>query len=154
TEVGATAEVVAAEDPRPGGRAWEWAGLVGVAALAAGLRLWRLDQNGFGNGYYAAAGRSMPRGAPKLFFGAFDPVRVGPGDKPSVALWIQAASARLLGFSGFSILLPQAILGVASVVLVYHVVRRTFGAGAGLLAGLVLAITPIGVAMDRDNLPD
>jgi 4-amino-4-deoxy-L-arabinose transferase-like glycosyltransferase len=122
--------------------------------VAAGLRLWRLDQNGFGNGYYAAAVRSMLASWSNFFFGSFDPLGFVTVDKPPVALWIQAASAWLLGFHGWSILLPQAMMGVASVVLVYHLVRRVFGAGAGLLAALILAITPIGVAMDRDNLPD
>jgi 4-amino-4-deoxy-L-arabinose transferase-like glycosyltransferase len=135
------------------GRAREWAGMIAIGLLATGLRVWRLDQNGYGNGYYAAAVRSMLQSRTN-FFGSFDAVGFVTVDKPPVALWIQAASAKPLGFSGLSILLPQALMGVASVILVYHLIRREYGAGAGLLAGLILAITPIGVAMDRDNLPD
>lgn len=89
-----------------------------MATLAAGPRLWRLDQNGLGNEYYAAAVGSMLQGASNFFVGSFDPVGFATVDKPPVALWIQAASTRLLGFGGLSILLPQALMGVASVVLV------------------------------------
>ena len=89
-----------------------------------------------------------------FFFGSFDPAGIVTVDKPPVAIWIQAASAKLFGFNGISVLAPQALMGVASVILTYYLVRRVFGAGAGLLAGLALAITPISVAVDRDNLPD
>jgi 4-amino-4-deoxy-L-arabinose transferase-like glycosyltransferase len=135
-------------------RVLEWAGIIGVTLLAAGLRLWRIGQNGFGNSYYAAAVRSMQDDWSNFFFGSFDPAGFITVDKPPVALWVQALSAKVLGYSGLSLLLPQALMGCASVVLVYLLVRRSFGAGAGLLAGLVLAITPISVAVDRDNLPD
>ena len=139
----------------PASARWRgWAGLVAVTAVAAGLRLFRLEQNGTGNPYYGASVRSMLAGASNFFFGSFDPVGVVTVDKPPLALWIQAASAWLLGYGGISVLLPQALMGVASVVLTYHLVRRAFGAGAGLLAGLALAVTPICVAIDRDNLPD
>ncbi len=80
------------------------------------------------------------------------------GSSPSTSRrWpcgFKAISAKVLGYGGLSVLLPQALMGVASVVLTYHLVRRVFGAGAGLLAGLALAVTPICVAIDRDNLPD
>ena len=135
-------------------RDWEWAGLILVVSLAAGLRIWHLDRNGTGNPYYAAAVRSMLGSGSNFFFGSFDPAGVVTVDKPPVALWIQAASARLLGYKGLNLLLPQALMGVASVLLTGHLVRRAFGTGAGLLAALILAITPIGVAVDRDNLPD
>jgi len=132
----------------------EWAGLVVIALLAAGLRLWGLDRNGFGNPYYASAVRSMLVNASNFFFGSFDSLGLVTLDKPPVAIWIQALAAKVFGFRGLSLLVPQAVLGVASVMLTYHLVRRVFGAGAGLLAGLFLAVTPICVAVDRDNLPD
>ncbi len=128
--------------------------LVVIILIAAGLRLWRLDQNEYGNPYYAAAVRSMLASWGNFFFGSFDPAGIVTVDKPPVAIWIQAASAKLFGFNGISVLAPQAVMGVASVILTYYLVRRVFGAGAGLLAGLALAITPISVAVDRDNLPD
>jgi 4-amino-4-deoxy-L-arabinose transferase-like glycosyltransferase len=129
----------------------ESAALVAILSLAAALRLWRLDQNGFGNMYYAAAVRSMLSSWRNFFYVSFDPTGVVSVDKPPVALWIQALSARLLGFNGIAVLLPQVLAGVASVALVYLLVRRAFGAGAGLTAAVVLAITPIAVAVDRTN---
>jgi len=139
--------------PEVAGR-WDRVGFVAVVGIAAGLRLWRLDLNGFGNPYYAAAVRSMLGSWGRFFFGSFDPAGLVTVDKPPAAIWVQAAAAKLLGYSGLSLLLPQALMGTGSVVLTYHLVRRAFGAGAGLLAGLILAITPICVAVDRENLPD
>ena len=132
----------------------EAAGLVAVGLVAAGLRLYRLDRNGTGNPYYGASVRSMLASGSNFFFGAFDPLGIVTVDKPPVALWIQAIGAKALGYGSIAVLLPQALMGVASVLLTWHLVRRSFGAGAGLLAGLILAVTPICVAMDRDNLPD
>jgi 4-amino-4-deoxy-L-arabinose transferase-like glycosyltransferase len=132
-------------------------GLVALALillLAAGLRLWRLDQNGYGNLYCAATVRSMLVSWRNFFFGAFDPGGFLSVDKPPVSFWIQAASAKLLGFNGFSLILTQALEGVAAVALIYHLVQRRFGVPAALLASLVLAITPVSVAIDRSNHPD
>lgn len=140
--------------PRPEPSSLEWAGLAAIVVIAAGLRIWKLDQNGTGNPYYGACVRSMLASPGNFFFGSFDPVGIVTVDKPPVALWIQAASAKIAGYSGLSVLLPQAFMGVVSVVLTYHLVRRVYGAGAGSFAGLVLAVTPICVAIDRDNLPD
>jgi 4-amino-4-deoxy-L-arabinose transferase-like glycosyltransferase len=128
--------------------------MAAVVAVAAGFRLWGLDRNGFGNLYYAASVRSMLKGPANFLFAAFDPVGLVALDKPPVAVWIQAASAGVFGYRGLSMLVPQALMGAASVALTYDLVRRAFGAGAGLLAGLFLAVTPICVAVDRTNLPD
>ncbi len=135
-------------------RAFEVVGLAMVLLVAAGLRLYRLDQNGTGNPYYAASVRSMLGDPGRFFFGSFDPLGVVTVDKPPVALWIQAIGAGALGYGSLGVLLPQALMGVASVALTWFLVRRGFGAAAGLLAGLALAVTPICVAVDRDNLPD
>jgi 4-amino-4-deoxy-L-arabinose transferase-like glycosyltransferase len=128
--------------------------LAALLALAAGLRLWRLDQNGFGYLYYAATVRSMLVNWSNFFFVSFDPAGFLSTDKPPIAFWIQAASAWLLGFKGISLLLPQAVEGLAAVALVYYLVRRLFRGWAALLSGLVLAITPVSVAVDRCNIPD
>jgi 4-amino-4-deoxy-L-arabinose transferase-like glycosyltransferase len=125
-----------------------------ILGLAAWLRLWGLDQNGTGNPYYAAAVRSMLQSGSNFFFGAFDPTGFVTVDKPPAALWAQALSARIFGFNGLSLLAPQAIMGIASVAVLYGMVRRSSGSFAALLAGFALAITPIAVAVDRDNLPD
>jgi 4-amino-4-deoxy-L-arabinose transferase-like glycosyltransferase len=128
--------------------------LLAILLLAASLRLLRLEQNGFGTPYYAAAVRSMAMNWHNLFYCAFDPVGFLAIDKPPIAFWLQAASVRLLGFDGFAVHLPQVVEGVVAIALLYHLVRRSFGVGAGLLAGFFLAITPISVAVDRSNNTD
>jgi len=132
----------------------EAACLAAVLLLAACLRLWRLEANGFGTEYYAAGVRSLLQGGRLFFYNAFDPGGFISLDKPPVAFWIQTAFAWVLGFSGWSIHLPQALAGIASVAILYHLVRRSFGAAAGLIAALLLAITPIAVAIDRTNNTD
>src|SRR5215510_396320 len=86
-----------------------------VLVLAAALRLWRLDQNGFDNEYYAAGVRSMMAGWHNFFYNAFDPAGFVSVDKPPLALWIQVASVKIFGFSPRAILLPQVLEGVAAV---------------------------------------
>ena len=114
-------------------------GLALVLALAAALRLWRLDQNGFDNEYYAAAVRSMMGGWHAFFYNSFDPVGFVSVDKPPLALWIQALSVKAFGFHSASILVPQALMGVVAVVLVYDLTRRRWGRIAGSVAGLAMA---------------
>jgi 4-amino-4-deoxy-L-arabinose transferase-like glycosyltransferase len=128
--------------------------LLGLLVLAAVLNLWGLSQNGWANEYYSAAVRSMTSSWHNFIFGAFDPAGVMTVDKPPLALWVQAASAKLFGFSSLSMLVPQALMGVAAVALVYDLTRRVFGRPAGFVAGLVLALTPITVAISRHNNPD
>jgi 4-amino-4-deoxy-L-arabinose transferase-like glycosyltransferase len=125
-----------------------------VLALAAALRLWRLDQNGFDNEYYAAAVRSMMTGWHAFFYNSFDPAGFVSVDKPPLALWIQVASVKVFGFRPLAVLLPQVAEGVAAVAVLSHLVRRHWGAGAGALAGLFLALTPITVAGDRSGNTD
>jgi 4-amino-4-deoxy-L-arabinose transferase-like glycosyltransferase len=125
-----------------------------VLSLALGLRLWRLEDNGFGTEYYAAGVRSALQGGAPFFYNAFDPAGFLSLDKPPVAFWIQAGFAWLLGFSGWSIHLPQALAGTASVAILYRLVRQPFGPAAATIAALLLAITPIAVAIDRSNNTD
>ena len=95
--------------------------------IAAVLRLWRLENNGFGTAYYAAGVRSMLQGAWLFFYNSFDPAGFISLDKPPLAFWIQTAFAAVLGYSGWTIHLPQALAGIASVALLYRLVRRPFG---------------------------
>src|SRR5215211_4673565 len=125
-----------------------------LLVLAAVLNLWALGANGWANEYYSAAVRSMSGSWNAFLFGTFDAAGVMTVDKPPLALWVQALSARIFGFHSLSILVPQALMGVASVALVYDIVRRRFGRLAGFTAGLVLALTPISVAIARHNNPD
>jgi 4-amino-4-deoxy-L-arabinose transferase-like glycosyltransferase len=131
----------------------EWAAFAGVLLLAAVLRLARLEDNGFGTAYYAAGVRSMLQGAWLFFYNAFDPAGFISLDKPPVAFWIQTIFAAVLGYSGWTIHLPQALAGIASVALLYRLVRP-LGAPAALAAALLLAIMPIAVAVDRSNNTD
>ena len=118
------------------------------------LNLWALDANGWANEYYSAAVRSMSGSWNAFLFGTFDSAAVMTVDKPPLALWVQALSMRAFGFHPLSILVPQALMGVATVALVHDLVRRRFGRRAGFVAGLVLALTPITVAISRHNNPD
>jgi len=125
-----------------------------VLLIAAGFRFWNLEGHGFGNIYYAAAVRSMASSWHNFLYGAFDPGGFLSLDKPPVAFWLQALNARLLGYSGLALHLPQAVEGVLVVLLVYLLTRRVVGVWGGLLSGLVMAITPASVAIDRSNLSD
>src|SRR5436190_12506577 len=128
--------------------------LLGLLVLAAVLYLWALDQNGWANEYYTAAFRSMSSRWHNFLYDSFDPSGIMTVDKPPLALWVQALSVRLFGFHSLSMLVPQALMGVASVGLVYDLTRRRFGRAAGFVAGLVLALTPMTVAISRHNNPD
>jgi 4-amino-4-deoxy-L-arabinose transferase-like glycosyltransferase len=128
--------------------------LSGILALSAFLNLYKLTQNGYANTYYAAAVRSMLLSWHNFFFASFDPGGLVSVDKPPLALWVETASAKVFGFSSASILLPEALAGVGSVGLLYLLVQRYFGRVAGLVAALALAISPVSVAVARDNNPD
>lgn len=123
-------------------------------SLAAVLNLWALSRNGLANTYYAAAVKSMSSSWHDFLYASLDRGGVMTVDKPPLSLWVQALSARVFGFSSLSILVPQALMGVASVALVYDLVRRRFGRIGGFVAGLSLALTPITVAISRHNNPD
>ena len=96
----------------------------------------------------------MMAGWSNFFYNSFDPAGFVSVDKPPVALWIQVLSAKLFGFHGLAVLLPQALEGIIAVWMIYHIVRRYFDTSAGLLAALLLAITPVSVAIDRSSNTD
>lgn len=149
-------------DPRSGARTaraallthWPRVGLVVILALSSALNIIGLGGEGYANTYYAAAVKSMLTGWHNFFFASFDAGGFVTVDKPPLGLWIQTISARLFGFSNWSILLPQALAGVASVGLLYWLVRRVWGPVAGLVAALALAVTPISVVTSRNNTSD
>ena len=122
-----------------------------IAAVAALARTWQLSQNDFGRQYYAAGVRSMLGSWHNFIFNAFDPAGFVSIDKPPVAIWLQVASAKLLGFSAPAILLTQVMAGLAAVLLVYVLVRKYWGGTAGAIAALSLALSPVNVAVDRSN---
>ena len=132
---------------------WHRLVLAAILVLSAFLNLYNLTGEGYGNPYYAAGVKNMLTSWSNFFFVSFDSGFVSI-DKPPLGLWVQAASAYLFGFHGWALLLPQAIAGVLSVALTYHLVRRPFGPVAGLIAALALALTPIVVATSRSNTAD
>lgn len=128
--------------------------LSAIVALAAGLRFTNLAALGYANHYYTAAVASMLQSWHNFFYVAAEPGGAVSVDKPPLGLWIQTISAYFFGVNGFAVLLPEIIAGLLSIILIYHLVRRSFGTAAGLLAALTLAITPIVVATDRNNTID
>lgn len=133
---------------------WHYLALVGVMGVALFFHIYQLDREGYGNMYYAAAVKSMSLDPKSFFFNSFDTASFVTVDKPPLGLWMQVISVWLFGYSGISLMLPQVIAGVSSVALLYVLVRRAFGEWAGLIAALVLAVTPISIAANRNNTMD
>ncbi len=126
-----------------------------LLTATAGLYLWGLGSSGWANAYYSAAAQSGAESWRAFFFGSFDAAGSITVDKPPLGVWPMALSVRVLGLSSWAILLPQALMGVATVAVVHHGVRRATGSGgAALLAGATLALTPVAVLMFRFNNPD
>jgi 4-amino-4-deoxy-L-arabinose transferase-like glycosyltransferase len=134
--------------------AFEWIGLTAIVILSAYLFVSNLSAIGYANHYYTAAVKSMLQSWHNFFFVAAEPGGSVSVDKPPVGLWLQTISAYFLGVNGFAVVLPQIIAGILSVILVYHLVRRSFGVAAGLAAALALAVTPVVIATDRNNTID
>jgi 4-amino-4-deoxy-L-arabinose transferase-like glycosyltransferase len=139
---------------RPGDPRWVRPSLLALLGGTALLYLWNLSASGTANSFYAAAVQAGTRSWKALLFGSLDSANFITVDKPPAALWVMGLSGRLFGFSSWSMLAPQALMGVASVGVLYLAVRRWAGPGAGLLAGAALALTPVAVLMFRFNNPD
>ncbi|MET0704795.1 MAG: glycosyltransferase family 39 protein [Mycobacterium sp.] len=133
---------------------WELPGLMALLVATAVMYLWALGSLGWANEFYAAAVQAGTQSWKALLFGSLDAGNAITVDKPPAAMWVMALSGRIFGFSAWSMLVPQALMGVAAVGLLFAAVRRTSGPGAGLLAGSVLALTPVAALMFRFNNPD
>ncbi|BBZ36735.1 glycosyltransferase family 39 protein [Mycolicibacterium confluentis] len=133
---------------------WERKALAALLAGTAVLYLWALGAMGWANEFYAAAVQAGTQSGKAWLFGSLDAGNAITVDKPPAAMWVMGLSGRLFGFNSWSMLVPQALMGVAAVALIYAAVRRTNGAAAGLLAGTVLALTPVAALMFRFNNPD
>ncbi|WP_433279611.1 ArnT family glycosyltransferase [Pseudonocardia xinjiangensis] len=131
-----------------------WAALSVLLAATAVLYLWGLSASGWANSFYAAAAQAGGVSWKAWFFGSSDAANSITVDKTPAALWVSGLSVRIFGLSSWSVLVPQALMGVASVGLLHATVRRTAGTAAGLLAGATLALTPVAVLMFRFNNPD
>jgi 4-amino-4-deoxy-L-arabinose transferase-like glycosyltransferase len=136
-------------DPR-----WVLAALVGLLGGTALLYLWGLGASGYANTFYSAAVQAGTTNWKAFFFGSSDGANSIMVDKPPASLWVMELSARIFGINPWSILVPQALEGVAAVGVLYASVRRWHGPVAGLLAGAVLALTPVAALMFRFNNPD
>lgn len=128
--------------------------LAALLVLTAVLYLWDLGSSGWANAFYSAAVQAGASDWTAFFFGSSDAANAITVDKTPAALWPMALAARVFGVNSWSILVPQALMGVATVGTLYATVRRAFGAGAGLLAGAALALTPVAALMFRFNNPD
>ena len=149
-----TQSAVTAGDAPTGRPRWERPALLALLVATAVLYLWGLGSSGWANDYYAAAAQAGTQDLTAWLFGSHDAGNAITVDKPPAALWVMALSGRLFGFSAFTMLLPQALMGVGAVAFVYAAVRRVSGPGAGLIAGAALALTPVAALMFRFNNPD
>jgi 4-amino-4-deoxy-L-arabinose transferase-like glycosyltransferase len=147
---------------RPSDPRWARPALWAVLILAGILYSWDLSRNGDANTFYAAAVLSGTESWKAFFYGSLDSASFITVDKPPFAFWVMEISARIFGFNSWSLLLPQAAEGVAAVAVVYAAVRRSVASLTGehgayvaaLIAALALTLTPMVVAIDRDDNPD
>src|SRR3954471_24535839 len=128
---------------RSDAEAWARPAMAAVGFLAAVLYLWNLTASGFANTYYSAAALAGSQSWSAWFFGSIDASNFITVDKPPLATMLMGLSVRLFGLSSASILVPQALLGVGSVLLLFVIVRRQFGVLAATVAGVALALTPV-----------
>ncbi|WP_344062322.1 glycosyltransferase family 39 protein [Terrabacter lapilli] len=133
---------------------WARPALLGLLLATLVLYTWNLTASGYANSFYSAAVQAGSESWKAFFFGSSDAANSITVDKPPASLWVMALSVRLLGLNSFAILLPQALMGVATVGVVHTTVKRQFGAAAGLIAGAVLALTPVAALMFTFNNPD
>jgi 4-amino-4-deoxy-L-arabinose transferase-like glycosyltransferase len=128
--------------------------LLAIVAFAAFFAFVRIQNIGDANTYYTAGVASMLQSWKNFFFVAAEPGGAVSIDKPPVGFWLQTAFAYVLGISGFAVVLPEILCGLLSMIVVYHLVRRSFGTLAGLLSAVVMAVTPIFLATERNNTID
>ncbi|THA84175.1 glycosyltransferase family 39 protein [Streptomyces sp. A0592] len=145
------AAVAGAPTARP---RWERPALAGLLIATAALLLWDLDASGYANSFYSAAVQAGSESWKAFFFGSSDAGNSITVDKPPAALWPMMLSVRLFGLGSWQILVPQALMGVATTGVLYAAVRRQFGPGAALLSGAAFALTPVAALMFRFNNPD
>ncbi|WP_460067507.1 glycosyltransferase family 39 protein [Streptomyces sp. YKOK-I1] len=137
------------EDPR-----WARPAFLGLLLATLLLYLYNLSASGYANSFYSAAVQAGSQSWKAFFFGSLDAGNAITVDKPPASLWPMALSVRLFGLNSWAILAPEVLMGVGTVAVVYASVRRRFSAAAGLIAGAVLALTPVAALMFRFNNPD
>lgn len=135
-------------------RYWDSVALTLILLLAGFLSIFNIWNLGYSNEFYAASVKSMLTSWKNFFFVSLDPGGWVTVDKPPVSLWVQTAFAKVFGFYGWSIILPQCLAAVAAVAVIHHVVKRHFGSAAGLVSALVLALSPIFIVVSKTNNTD
>nr|WP_129045264.1 glycosyltransferase family 39 protein [Companilactobacillus metriopterae] len=128
--------------------------LIGILILAAFLYAWNIWEAGEANSFYTSAIVSMTQSFKNFWYASFDPAGYITVDKPPVALWFMAISAKIFGVHGWSVVLPSILFGIGSVYLIYNVVGKRFNKVAARLSALVMTLTPIAVADSRTNNMD
>jgi 4-amino-4-deoxy-L-arabinose transferase-like glycosyltransferase len=128
--------------------------LLGPTVTSAVLSSWALGTVGWGNTYYSAAVRSMSQSWHAFWYGALDSVGFVTVDKPPLSLWVQALVVRVFGYSSMSLLVPQVIAGVLTVVLVYAMVVGRWGRIGASVGAMALAVAPISVLVNHSNNTD
>ncbi|MEV0637994.1 glycosyltransferase family 39 protein [Streptomyces sp. NPDC050619] len=137
------------EDPR-----WARPAFLGLLLATAVLYLYNLSASGWANSFYSAAVQAGSDSWKAFFFGSLDAGNAITVDKPPASLWPMELSVRIFGLNSWAILAPEVLMGVGTVAVVYASVRRRFSPAAGLIAGAVLALTPVAALMFRFNNPD
>ncbi|MFD7792353.1 ArnT family glycosyltransferase [Streptomyces sp. NPDC059759] len=137
------------EDPR-----WARPAFLVLLLATTVLYLYGLSASGYANSFYSAAVQAGSQSWKAFFFGSLDSANAITVDKPPASLWPMALSVRIFGLSSWAILVPEVLMGVATVGVLYAALRRRFGPAAGLIAGAVLALTPVAALMFRFNNPD
>ncbi|WP_438292683.1 ArnT family glycosyltransferase [Streptomyces sp. HUAS TT7] len=139
---------------RPEDPAWVRPALFALLAATFAAYLWNLSASGYANSFYSAAVQAGSQSWKAFFFGSLDEANAITVDKPPASLWPMALSVRLFGLGSWQILLPEVLMGVGTVAVLYAAVRRRFSPAAGLISGAVLALTPVAALMFRFNNPD
>ena len=137
-----------------GDPSWARPALFALLVVTAAAYFYNLTASGWANSFYSAAVQAGSDNWEAFLFGSSDAANSITVDKPPAALWVMALSVRAFGLSSFAILMPQVLMGVGAVAVVYATVKRYFSPAAGLIAGVVLALTPVAVLMFRFNNPD
>jgi 4-amino-4-deoxy-L-arabinose transferase-like glycosyltransferase len=133
---------------------WERPAFLGLLLATGVLYIVNLGANGYANAFYSAAVQAGSTNWEAFFYGSSDAGNSITVDKPPAFLWVMELSVRLFGLNSWAILVPEALMGVGAVALLYVVVRRRFSAGSALIAGAALATTPVATLMFRFNNPD
>jgi 4-amino-4-deoxy-L-arabinose transferase-like glycosyltransferase len=139
---------------RPSDPAWARPALLALLVATALLYLVGLSRNGWANEFYAAAVQAGTKSWKAFLFGSVDSSNFITVDKTPLFLWPMELTARVFGLNSWTLLIPQALEGVATVGVLYTTVRRWFGPAAGIIAGAVMALTPVATLMFRFDNPD